>query len=32
MNRTKRFLSVILVLVTLLSLCIIPSPAVGAED
>ena len=32
MNRTKRFLSVILVLVTLLSLCIIPSTAEGAED
>ena len=32
MNRTKRFLSVILVLVTLLSLCIIPSAAEGAED
>ena len=32
MNYTKRFLSVILVLVTLLSLCIIPSAAEGAED
>ena len=32
MNRTKRFLSVILVLVTLLSLWIIPSAAEGAED